>query len=134
LTHFVLRKMIDLVTSIRDISDSLPALSGGVPGALVESEPDLAVFARDAPEGRPRGNIRVGRRRMRTYPHNHVYAAPPHGNQLYGAPPQAQLGHIVARFFGAGMNSSSSDEDYHHHAHMHGGGMYSSDDSSDYSR
>ena len=127
--------MIDLVTSIRDISDSLPALSGGVPGALVESEPDLAVFARDVPEGRPRGNIRVGRRRMRwNDPHNHVYAAPPRGVPLYGAPPQFQAGHLVARFLGPGMNPSSSDEDdhYHHHAHMHGDGMYSSDDSSDY--
>jgi hypothetical protein len=117
--------MIDLVTSIRDISDSLPALSGGVPGALVESEPDLAVFARDAPEGRPRGNIRVPRRRMRAYPfydpYNHASAAPQ---------PRLQPDFMVPRF-APGMNSSSSDEDdhYHHHAHMPGGGMYSSDDS-----
>ena len=103
--------MIDLVTSIRDISDSLPALSGGVPGALVESEPDLALFARDAPEGRPRGNIRVPRRRMRAYPYhlyNHASAAPQ---------PRLQPDFMVPRF-APGMNSSSSD-----------GGMYSSDDS-----
>ena len=38
------RKMINLVTSVRDISDSLPSLSGGVSGTVVENEPDLAVF------------------------------------------------------------------------------------------
>jgi hypothetical protein len=124
--------MIDLVTSIRDISDSLPALSGGVPGALVESEPDLAVFARDAAvEGRPRGNIRVPRRRMRDLraypwndPYNHASAAPQPRSQ-----PGIHNSFMLPRF-APGMNSSSSDEDdhYHHHARMPGGGMYSSDD------
>jgi hypothetical protein len=39
--------LINLVNSIRDISDSLPALSNGIPGAVVENEPDLAIFARN---------------------------------------------------------------------------------------
>ncbi len=63
------RKMINLVTSIRDISDSLPSLSVGVSGTVVENEPDLAVFTRDVPETRPsRSRIRVGIRRQRYNP------------------------------------------------------------------
>ena len=65
-----IKKMINLVTSVRDISDSLPALSRGTPGAVVESEPDLEVFARDVPEVRqPRS--RFGRRRGRYYEDYH---------------------------------------------------------------
>ncbi len=64
----VLRKMINLVSNIRDISDSLPALSGGVPGSVVDDEPDLAIFARDAQEvERPRMRQFSGRRRFRRY-------------------------------------------------------------------
>ena len=61
--------MIDLVTSIRDISDSLPALSSGVAGAVVDNEPDLAIFAADVPESQrqPRVRIPVARRRNRPW-------------------------------------------------------------------
>jgi hypothetical protein len=61
--------MIDLVTSIRDISDSLPALSSGVAGAVVDNEPDLAIFAADVPEAQrqPRSRVTVARRRSRPW-------------------------------------------------------------------
>ncbi len=96
--------MIDLVSSIRDISDSLPALSGGIPGALVESEPDLAVFARDVPEGR-RHVGRVPRRRMRSYtsPFNRGVPLPMGGYR------QAAPGMMM--YPGMQMYSSSSDSD-----------------------
>ncbi len=72
------RKMINLVTSIRDISDSLPSLSGGVSGTVVENEPDLAVFTRDVPETRPsRSRIRVGIRRQRYNPINGILGGGP---------------------------------------------------------
>jgi hypothetical protein len=62
------RKMINLVSNIRDISDSLPVLSGGVPGSVVEDEPDLAIFARDAEvERQPRARYSTSRRRRRGY-------------------------------------------------------------------
>ncbi len=93
--------MIDLVTSIRYISDSLPALSGGIPGALVESEPDLAVFARDVPEGLRRHGGRVPRRRMRYDPHNR---AVPMGGYRQVAPG-------MMMYPGMQMHSSSSDSD-----------------------
>lgn len=65
--------MINLVTSVRDISDSLPALSSGVPGSVVDNEPDLAIFARDDSENPPRqrarnSGSRYNRRRYANYP------------------------------------------------------------------
>lgn len=52
--------MINLVTSVRDISDSLPALSSGVPGSVIDNEPDLAIFAREESENPPRQRARNG--------------------------------------------------------------------------
>lgn len=102
-------KMINLVTSVRDISDSLPALSGGVAGAVVENEPDLAVFARDVPQVRQPRNNRLGRRRHRAwYPMEDPYGPPGYG--------QPGMNVMNAMFHGGHMldNDSdySSDDDY----------------------
>jgi hypothetical protein len=116
--------MIDLVTSIRDISDSLPALSSGTPGSVVESEPDLAVFTRDAQEVRQaRDRFRLGNRRPRFPWLGGAASAPARAmHQFFHGP----LGY---RRLPAGLFSDDSDSSdygvYHHNP-------FDSDDDSDY--
>ena len=104
--------MIDLVTSIRDIADSLPALSGGVPGTVVQDEPDFAIFAADVESRRlPRTRNSVGSRRMRhsRWMHHPMNAMAFAFNPMMNPMMMPQIG--GGRAF-PNPYASSSDEEY----------------------
>jgi hypothetical protein len=120
------RKMINLVTSVRDISDSLPALSGGVSGSVVENEPNLDVFTRDAPEIRqPRSKLRIGIRRQRYNPWAGGGPAVAFQNRYRGHGPMGHFGHQGY------YSSSDSDSSYPHGPFVHVHDHYCDSDSSD---
>ncbi len=126
LTLFSLRKMIDLVTSIRDISDTLPSLSGGVPGSVVEIEPDLTVFSSEAPGVRhTRIGFRLGNRRSRLPWMGGGPAGPARAiNDIYRHQP------MMNPFMPPGYYSDDSDSsDYYHGGYFHD--PFDSDDCSD---
>jgi hypothetical protein len=102
--------MINLVTSVRDISDSLPALSSGVPGSVVDNEPDLAIFAREE-ENPTRQRARNG---GSVYRRRQIYHYPNGGPAGYRMPPQYQ--HPLNNFnmmmnpYGDSDDSDDSDD------------------------